>query len=388
MLRYRLAYAFALAGAVLFYLFFNGYLALFLLIFAVVFPLVSVLIAFLAGRGVTLDPEPSAPSCNKDVPFALRLRIRNRSFLPLTTARITVCCRNILTGAVQEDTFRLPIPPRADLSMDRMFTSRYCGKMSYTVTGAICYDFLGLVSFRLPAGQEADFFVLPTVHAVSVQSGASSLPGTDSTTFSKYKPGDDPSEIFDIRPYRSGDRPRSIHWKLSSKLDDLMVKEFSLPTDSSLLLMADLTGTDSAAIDTAVETFASLSHDLLEQQIFHTAIYYDADTDSYCEQEISSEEELAYTLNILLSRPGQTEPRALRAFRTLMEITQKKPRIVYITSSLFLEEASSLAGEATGITVLHTAAAEAVPDLSGSENFRVIPVAPGKMEASLSGLTL
>ena len=54
----------------------------------------------------------------------------------------------------------------------------------------------------------------------------------------------------------------------------------------------------------------------------------------------------------------------------------------------FLEESSSLAGEANGITVLHTAAAEAVPDLSGSENFRVIPVAPGKMEASLSGLTL
>ena len=51
----------------------------------------------------------------------------------------------------------------------------------------------------------------------------------DSDRFSTYKKGDDPSEIFDIREYADGDKIQRIHWKLSSKTGDLMVKEGSLP---------------------------------------------------------------------------------------------------------------------------------------------------------------
>ena len=39
--------------------------------------------------------------------------------------------------------------------------------------------------------------------------------------------GNDPSEIFDIREYVPGDDIRSIHWKLSSKTDTLILKEAS-----------------------------------------------------------------------------------------------------------------------------------------------------------------
>lgn len=38
-------------------------------------------------------------------------------------------------------------------------------------------------------------------------------------------PGDDPGETYDIREYRSGDSIRQIHWKLSGKLDDIMIRE-------------------------------------------------------------------------------------------------------------------------------------------------------------------
>lgn len=62
----------------------------------------------------------------------------------------------------------------------------------------------------------------------------------DSDRFSTYKKGDDPSEIFDIREYADGDKIQRIHWKLSSKTGDLMVKEGSLPLMKEIHIFIDL----------------------------------------------------------------------------------------------------------------------------------------------------
>ena len=65
----------------------------------------------------------------------------------------------------------------------------------------------------------------------------------DSDRFSTYKKGDDPSEIFDIREYADGDKIQRIHWKLSSKTGDLMVKEGSLPLMKEIHIFIDLCAT-------------------------------------------------------------------------------------------------------------------------------------------------
>ena len=55
----------------------------------------------------------------------------------------------------------------------------------------------------------------------------------DSDRFSDEKPGDDPSEIFDIREFKDGDRLNSIHWNLTVKTGKIMVKDFSFPLNNS-----------------------------------------------------------------------------------------------------------------------------------------------------------
>lgn len=52
---------------------------------------------------------------------------------------------------------------------------------------------------------------------------------TDSDEYSGEKKGDDPSELFQVREYRVQDSVRDIHWKLSAKEEELMVKEHGLP---------------------------------------------------------------------------------------------------------------------------------------------------------------
>jgi hypothetical protein len=52
--------------------------------------------------------------------------------------------------------------------------------------------------------------------------------------------GSDNTELSDIRTYISGDSLKSIHWKLSSKSEDLIVKDYSRNKGTSVCILCDL----------------------------------------------------------------------------------------------------------------------------------------------------
>ena len=58
--------------------------------------------------------------------------------------------------------------------------------------------------------------------------------------FMQNRKGSDPSEMFDVREYIPGDDIRSIHWKLSSKLDELILRQSSDPSHYRVAVMPDL----------------------------------------------------------------------------------------------------------------------------------------------------
>ncbi len=61
----------------------------------------------------------------------------------------------------------------------------------------------------------------------------------DSDEYSMHHPGDDPSETFALREYVPGDRVRSIHWKLTEKTGEVIVRQLGLPVNNSILLLMD-----------------------------------------------------------------------------------------------------------------------------------------------------
>ncbi|MEE1318619.1 MAG: DUF58 domain-containing protein, partial [Ruminococcus sp.] len=57
------------------------------------------------------------------------------------------------------------------------------------------------------------------------------LPDCDKISVVGYKPksGGGFSDFYELRQYQSGDSLKNIHWKLSSKYDDIIVREPSIP---------------------------------------------------------------------------------------------------------------------------------------------------------------
>ena len=55
--------------------------------------------------------------------------------------------------------------------------------------------------------------------------------------YEKERSGDAPTEIFQIREFRPGDRMQQIHWKSSARSGELMTKEYSMPCGCKVLLL-------------------------------------------------------------------------------------------------------------------------------------------------------
>ena len=135
----------------------------------------------------------------------------------------------------------------------------------------------------------------------------------DSDTSSPDRRGSDLTEPFRLREYAPGDSLRQIHWKLSSKLDRLVIREPGMPAARTLLVFWDRSG-DAAARDAQAEAVFSVCQSLSEQGYAYQLGWPEGGTARFA--EAGSTEELLRDLPLLLR--GGAEPLqetgALRGF--------------------------------------------------------------------------
>jgi len=82
--------------------------------------------------------------------------------------------------------------------------------------------------------------VLPRLHSTAVRMSERirNFYG-DADVYDDFQSGNDKSEVFDVREFREGDRMQSIHWKLSAKSEELLVREDSQPLACPLVFFLD-----------------------------------------------------------------------------------------------------------------------------------------------------
>lgn len=128
----------------------------------------------------------------------------------------------------------------------------------------------------------------------------------DSEEYDEKRPGDDPSQIFQIREYREGDRMQRIHWKASARTSQLMVKDYSMPIGSGALVLFDLRVAEDAGmvfLDQAVEYGLAILQGFLDQEYPPRAAWYNCRTQSMEQMEIRESEDL-YLLTSRLFQAG------------------------------------------------------------------------------------
>lgn len=391
MLRNRLGYCLLLAAAVLFSIFFIGYLSFFILVFLLLLPVLSFVLTALAVGGTEIRLESSGSYTEKRREAVFRIFLGNRFFLPVACVRLKVRSVNSLCGEPVWQTLAFPADARKDTTVEYRVRSQYAGKITVSLARVRCYDYLGLFSFPKKTDGTAETFVPPSVFPLDVfLRPSAAVP--EGEVYSAVRPGDDSSEVFGIRPYREGDRLRSVHWKLTARLGELMVREFSLPLDCSALLVLELLAPGPAVLETVLETAASVSHFLLENQISHRIEWYDPQHEEYRSEPVSDDDGLAVVLGAILSSGGYRDRAYACACRTGAPV-RPGSRLICVTGGL-TRELASFCGRMGGATVLYAddggqkADEKELADALASAGAEVVPIRPGKIAGSLSGLTI
>lgn len=162
------------------------------------------------------------------------------------------------------------------------------GTYVFSLKEIYLYDLTGLFYMKKKIKEEDYVLVLPTPEAIPVALGEQmrNFFG-DADAYDDLRPGYDPSETFDVRLFRDGDRLQNVHWKLSAKEDALIVKENSLPKACPVVLFLQL---KPGTIKEQLLTISSVSFSLMDNGCPHFAVWHSVSQKDLIRTRVDDEE--------------------------------------------------------------------------------------------------
>jgi len=307
MLKSKIIYLLLIAGMVLFYILFIDSMSLLILLLTLAFPFIQLYILFRISKNISSSLSTEEQNIPKNTETKIIVNIRNYSVFPVSCAVATLNITNTLTGEVQTLTTMIPVSADNEQSIKFCVSYAHCGKILITLKSIKIYDYIKLFSRTISMNVSKEIIVVPSLVRISPTIETSFTGTAENDEFSKIKPGDDCTEIFNIREYAYGDKINRIHWNLTTKLDNLMVKEYSMPVSSRIIIVFEFCIDESSddrfyKNDATIETAISLSHFMINNNISHQICWFDPKRKVFHTEQITSEDDFsAFIGSVFLS---------------------------------------------------------------------------------------
>lgn len=206
---------------------------------------------------------------------AILVDVENRGFLPCMKIRYRIACRGRRGRRAMRQWYSGEPVARGMTSFRAVLRVSAAGSYTVTLEKIRIYDWTGLFHRTLRVKKSAELQVLPEVAEVGLRLSERlrNFFG-DSDVYDDFRAGDDAGEIFDVREFRAGDKVQSIHWKLSAKSDELIVREDSQPRACPVVLILDDRGLSDRNADAFVSAAATLSFSLMDRACPHFVSWY------------------------------------------------------------------------------------------------------------------
>lgn len=153
----------------------------------------------------------------------------------------------------------------------------YLGLMEITLNEAEIYDLMGLRKKTILSSMKKYLMIMPNTREIKmdVPDLGNMDPQGEEIRDTVY--GYDPGTYQGIRPFRDGDSLKNIHWKLTSKTGEIMVKELGIPSgrEPRLFLDTRLPDLQPKRIDALIENYFSFSMALVDQGRPHILCWKD-----------------------------------------------------------------------------------------------------------------
>ena len=256
-------YLLMLGAAWLFRLSYSGWFGFYLLLAMIAVPLLVFALSLPAMLSLKLKTEVR-PYITRGSEGDLMLRFQSRRFFPVGSVKVLLLVENRFAG----ESYRIPAVYHGITDGEKHISlpTDLCGQLRIRVQRFECRDMLGLFCLRRKAPEALVCAILPPAvapdHPVDLEAALKTV------TRLKPKYGGGFSEEHDLRDYRPGDMSNSIHWKLSSKADKLIVREALEQENKEIFLVLNQVGKD----DRGLEVLYWLSLELCQRELPHRIV--------------------------------------------------------------------------------------------------------------------
>jgi len=191
-----------------------------LLVFAVL-PFVSVAVTAIALLGIKVRQElPRTITKNQD--SALKVHVKNYTPFPVSKVEFMLAVNEYVF--VAEKPGEVTLAPFQGATVKVPFYAKYRGQYKTGLSQISISDFMGLVTLKRKYKAVKKTTVLPRIIELLGTPLTLNLLAEASSPFDIKD--EDYSVISDVRPYVPTDSIKRVHWKLTAKRSEWMVKQF------------------------------------------------------------------------------------------------------------------------------------------------------------------
>lgn len=275
---------------ILLFLIFRGYTFLLIWIFLTTLVPCSFYAAWRLASGVEVSIFTEKETASPRELVELTVSIHNTSYFFALKSVLYLNIGNSFYDTSDDHRLILAIPPRGDNRFPMTVTMTELGRIVFACRKYTVCDLLGILSICLDCTAESCLFILPqsgNTFSVSIPEAHSGVADLSENN----RKGNDHSEVSDIRTYRIGDRPKDIHWKLSVRNRELLVKERVSFSGSEHVLLLDLPSDKISVEKLLTEGFRQMT-ELLNSHLMIRLLVWNQNHFSFDSYPVGSPEEL------------------------------------------------------------------------------------------------
>lgn len=290
MIRRKLLYILLLYLALAFDVLYGTYDGYLLLILVISLPVLSFLILLVQRFCIKVRFKDVSRMVRRQEEYVTELTVRNPTPFPMTCGTVEI------EGSGKKRKMEFGVAALSAAKAVHHDRDEHCGCHPLRADKIYIYDFFKIFRLRIRGNSVVKIQILPRLFGVDEEWGGASSFGGENEDYSPDRPGDDLGEVFDVREYRPGDRERYIHWKLTCRMNRLMVKEYSRPQERefffSITMLPGRDEREKSLNDLMLETMYTVMHSTLGIKNNIWGLFCNEEAGEYGPVSIKDEEEL------------------------------------------------------------------------------------------------
>lgn len=207
-------------------------------IFTLLFPIMPAIHLIFAALFIRTSVRVQVDTAEKNTPFDFVSLISNNSLIPFSFVEAELLLPDKMGAKCVPHNTIFTLAPFDGVEIRKSAEFAFRGEYKIGLSKIIVSDPFRMAKISIVCEHTASVTVLPRRFELPPKEAAAESDQTIRTAMRAK--GSDVTEAADIRAYLAGDSLKSIHWKLSSKTEDILVKDYSHNIGDTVHIICDL----------------------------------------------------------------------------------------------------------------------------------------------------